>query len=124
MVQPYVLGISLYRKLDAWWHEFSLWMVCLEIYGSWYLYLLTGEHKYMKQVINALGSCLQLVNINTHKLNFSFYLTHISIVTNSMRFLLVQAFLNFNASALENNTFPQSVTGTKNLMKLGVKMGD
>lgn len=95
-----------------------------KIYGSWYLYLLTGEHKYMKQVINALGSCLQLVNINTHKLNFSFYLTHISIVTNSMRFLLVQAFLNFNASALENNTFPQSVTGTKNLMKLGVKMGD
>lgn len=43
-----------------------------KIYGSWYLYLLTGEHKYMKQVINALGSCLQLVNINTHKLNFSF----------------------------------------------------
>lgn len=43
-----------------------------KIYGSWYLYLLTGEYEYMRHVQNALGSCLQLMDIHTGKLSFSF----------------------------------------------------
>lgn len=43
-----------------------------KIYGSWYLYLLTGNYTYMENVVNAMGSCLQLMDINTKKLNFSF----------------------------------------------------
>lgn len=43
-----------------------------KIYGSWYLYLLTGNYEYMRNVVNALGSCLQLMDIKTEKLNFSY----------------------------------------------------
>ena len=43
-----------------------------KIYGSWYLYLLTGEYTYMRHVLNALGSCLQLLDIHTGELRFGF----------------------------------------------------
>lgn len=41
-------------------------------YGSWYLYLLTGKPRYMKEVINGLGSCMQLLDYHTGELRFSF----------------------------------------------------
>jgi hypothetical protein bfra3_11936 len=41
-------------------------------YGSWYLYLLTGNYQYLKEVINGLGSCMQLLDYNTKELRFSF----------------------------------------------------
>lgn len=41
-------------------------------YGSWYLYLLTGDYSYMKEVINGLGSCMQLLDYNTGELRFGF----------------------------------------------------
>lgn len=43
-----------------------------KIYGSWYLYLLTGEYKYIQHTLNALGSSLQLLDISTGRLSFSF----------------------------------------------------
>lgn len=41
-------------------------------YGSWYLYLLTGDYSYMKEVVNGLGSCMQLLDYNTGELRFGF----------------------------------------------------
>lgn len=41
-------------------------------YGSWYLYLLTGDYRYMRRVLNALGSSLQLLDAKTGELHFGF----------------------------------------------------
>lgn len=41
-------------------------------YGSWYLYLLTGDYSYLKEVINGLGSSMQLLDYNTGELRFGF----------------------------------------------------
>ncbi|MDO5979842.1 hypothetical protein [Flavivirga spongiicola] len=46
----------------------SLW----KTYGTWYLYLLTGETEYFKQTMNSLGTGAQLINIDTGKLRFCF----------------------------------------------------
>ena len=43
-----------------------------KLYGSWYLYLLTGEYKYMREVVNGLGSDMQLLDAHTGELRFSF----------------------------------------------------
>ena len=49
-------------------HGWSAWRV----YGLWYLYLLTGEEDYMRQVENALGSCVQLIDFNSGELRWGF----------------------------------------------------
>ncbi|MEI7902216.1 MAG: hypothetical protein WCK89_18345 [bacterium] len=49
-------------------HGWSAWRV----YGLWYLYLLTGEEAYMRQVENALGSCAQLIDFKTGNLRWGF----------------------------------------------------
>ncbi len=41
-------------------------------YGTWYLYLLTGEYHYMQQTLNTLGSALQLIDIETGEFHFGF----------------------------------------------------
>lgn len=41
-------------------------------YGSWYLYLLTGEYEYLRQAFNTLGCCLQLLDEKTGELRFGF----------------------------------------------------
>ena len=41
-------------------------------YGSWYLYLLTGEYEYMREVLNGLGSSMQLLDAKTKELHFGF----------------------------------------------------
>ena len=43
-----------------------------KLYGSWYLYLLTGEYKYMREVVTGLGSDMQLLDAHTGELRFSF----------------------------------------------------
>lgn len=43
-----------------------------KFYGSWYLYLLTGDYHYFKEVINGLGSCMQLLDYKTKELRFGF----------------------------------------------------
>ncbi len=45
---------------------------CWKLYGDWYLYLLTGKPGYLQDFLNGMGSALQLLNIDTGKLNFSF----------------------------------------------------
>lgn len=43
-----------------------------KLYGSWYLYLLTGQYRYMREVINGLGSNMQLLDAKSGELRFSF----------------------------------------------------
>ena len=43
-----------------------------KFYGSWYLYLLTGNYGYLREVINGLGSCMQLLDAKSGELRFSF----------------------------------------------------
>jgi hypothetical protein len=49
-------------------HGWSGW----KIYATWYAYLLTGEEKYLLQTMNALGSCVQLVDFKTGDLRWAF----------------------------------------------------
>lgn len=43
-----------------------------KIYGTWYLYLLTGKKEYLLDTINAMGACLQLVDAKTGALRWGF----------------------------------------------------
>ncbi|WP_139317679.1 hypothetical protein [Parabacteroides timonensis] len=49
-------------------HGWSAW----RIYGLKYLYQLTGEERYLTDMMNALGSCVQLLNPKTGVLNWAF----------------------------------------------------
>lgn len=49
-------------------HGWSAW----RIYGLWYLYQLTGEPDYLRQTMNALGSCVQLIDSKTGELRWAF----------------------------------------------------
>lgn len=49
-------------------HGWSAW----RIYGLRNLYLLTGKYDYLKQTVNAIGSCIQLINPKTTDLNWAF----------------------------------------------------
>ncbi len=49
-------------------HGWSAW----RIYGLWYLYLLTGREDYLRQVMNALGSCAQLIDAGSGELRWAF----------------------------------------------------
>ncbi len=41
-------------------HGWSAWSV----YAKYYLYLLTGREKYLREFMNAIGSCVQLMDLN------------------------------------------------------------
>lgn len=43
-----------------------------KIYGTYYLYLLTGEKQFLYETMNALGACSQLINLKTGDLYFAF----------------------------------------------------
>ena len=43
-----------------------------KIYGTYYLYLLTGEKGYLYETMNALGTCSQLFNLKDGTLYFAF----------------------------------------------------
>ena len=49
-------------------HGWSAW----RIYGLKYLYQLTGQESYLTEMMNALGSCVQLLDPSTGKLNWAF----------------------------------------------------
>jgi len=49
-------------------HGWSAW----RLYGLWYLYQLTGEKEYLRQAMNGLGSCVQLVDFKTGDLRWGF----------------------------------------------------
>ncbi|MEI6788962.1 MAG: hypothetical protein WCL49_10850 [bacterium] len=49
-------------------HGWSAW----RIYALWYLYQLTGQVDYLRQVQNALGSCVQLIDGQTGELRWGF----------------------------------------------------
>ena len=49
-------------------HGWSAW----RIYGLRNLYLLTGEYQYLRQMTNAIGSCIQLIDPQTARLNWAF----------------------------------------------------
>lgn len=49
-------------------HGWSAW----RIYGLWYLYLLTGQEDYLRQVMNALGSCVQVIDADSGELRWGF----------------------------------------------------
>lgn len=49
-------------------HGWSAW----RIYGLRNLYLLTGKYDYLRQMINSIGSCIQLINPETAELNWAF----------------------------------------------------
>lgn len=49
-------------------HGWSAW----RIYGLRNLYLLTGKYDYLRQMINSIGSCIQLINPQTSELNWAF----------------------------------------------------
>lgn len=49
-------------------HGWSAW----RIYGLRNLYLLTGKYNYLRQMINSIGSCIQLINPQTGDLNWAF----------------------------------------------------
>lgn len=49
-------------------HGWSGWRV----YGLWYLYQLTGNEDYLKQVFNAMGSCCQLIDFDSGELRWAF----------------------------------------------------
>ena len=49
-------------------HGWSAW----RLYGLWYLYQLTGEKEYLRQAMNGLGSCVQLIDFKTGDLRWGF----------------------------------------------------
>jgi hypothetical protein len=49
-------------------HGWSGW----RIYGLYYLYQLTGQEDYLRQAMNALGSCVQLIDGQTGELRWAF----------------------------------------------------
>ena len=49
-------------------HGWSAW----RIYGLRNLYLLTGEYSYLQQMVNAIGTCIQLFDPPTARLNWAF----------------------------------------------------
>jgi len=49
-------------------HGWSAWRV----YGLWYLYQLTGREEYLRQVMNALGSAVQLIDSTSGELRWAF----------------------------------------------------
>lgn len=49
-------------------HGWSGW----RIYGLWYLYQLTGKEDYLRQAMNALGSCVQLIDGQSGELRWAF----------------------------------------------------
>ena len=49
-------------------HGWSAW----RIYGLWYLYQLTGKEDYLRQTMNALGSCVQLIDSQSGDLRWAF----------------------------------------------------
>lgn len=49
-------------------HGWSAW----RIYGLRNLYLLTGRYEYLRQMTNAIGTCIQLINPETAELNWAF----------------------------------------------------
>ncbi len=49
-------------------HGWSGW----RIYGLWYLYQLTGREDYLRQAMNALGSCVQLIDGQSGELRWAF----------------------------------------------------
>lgn len=49
-------------------HGWSAW----RIYGLWYLYQLTGKIEYLRQAMDALGTCSHLIDPTTGELRWSF----------------------------------------------------
>jgi hypothetical protein len=49
-------------------HGWSAW----RLYGLWYLYLLTGEGEYLRQTMNGLGACVQLIDFDSGLLRWAF----------------------------------------------------
>lgn len=49
-------------------HGWSAW----RIFGIWYLYLLTGQEEWLRQTMNALGTCVQLIDTDTGRLRWAF----------------------------------------------------
>lgn len=49
-------------------HGWSAW----QFYGLWYLYQLTGEKEYLRQAMNGLSSCVQLIDFKTGDLRWAF----------------------------------------------------
>ncbi len=49
-------------------HGWSAW----NIYGTYYLYLLTGEEEFLRFTMNALGSCVQVIDGETGDLRWAF----------------------------------------------------
>lgn len=49
-------------------HGWSAW----NIYGRWYLYQLTGNVEYLRQAMNALGACTQLIDPASGNLSWTF----------------------------------------------------
>ncbi|MFI3213296.1 MAG: hypothetical protein R3Y24_08125 [Eubacteriales bacterium] len=45
-----------------------------QLYGTWYLYLLTGKIHYLRETMNGLGACMQLVDIDTEEVRWGFML--------------------------------------------------
>lgn len=49
-------------------HAWTSWRT----YSTWYAYLLTGKLYYLEQTMNALGSCVQMVDMNSGELRWAF----------------------------------------------------
>ncbi|MWV44476.1 hypothetical protein GRF59_12650 [Paenibacillus sp. HJL G12] len=49
-------------------HGWTSWRT----YATWYAYLLTGQVSYLEQTMNALGSSVQMVDMNTGQLRWAF----------------------------------------------------
>jgi hypothetical protein len=49
-------------------HGWSAW----RLYGLWYLYQLTGGKEYLRQAMNGLGSCVQLIDFKDGDLRWGF----------------------------------------------------
>ena len=43
-----------------------------EIYAAWHLYLLTGEEPFLRQALEGLGACCQLLNTTSGELRFAY----------------------------------------------------
>lgn len=49
-------------------HGWTAW----NVYGLWYLYLLTGEKEYLEQTMDTVGAGMQLINLEDGKLRWAF----------------------------------------------------
>ena len=66
------MGIPIRRADETQHDEFAPRLDRPKIPASWYVYLLTGEERYLRETMDALGACVQLLDWRTGEFRWAF----------------------------------------------------